>query len=341
MNLEYDDDETSLLHQAAEVFARIAPVPPTGLSPRPSTWPALVAAGWSDIGAAIADAEMSTGVGLGLMRAAGRHLMVEEFVSSAFLLSSLRTRVADPEQEAGLAAALRARPGVLLGDGRQAALPLVEPDTVSGFAFGLADDVDVYRLRCPGSSVVLERWVGPPAACTRLAGLSSTVGTIRVTGGQWRQFDLDMTEADVAALDATARLLHCGAFIGAAEQLVDLTCAYVRGRFQFGVPIGTFQAVKHGLADAFTALTVAWNSVLTAVADGADESLAPLVARLLTVDAAMAAARAGAQFHGGMGFTAESNVHLFLKAILDGAQRFSPRDDVAIALGRRFAEASC
>ena len=341
MNLEYDEDECALLRQAAEVLAGIAPIPSTGSAPRPSAWPALVAAGWSDVGAAVAEGEMSIGVGLGLMRAAGRQLLAEEFVSSAFLLSALRARVADVDRGAELAGALRARPGVLLGDGRQAALPLVGPDTVSGFAFGLADDLDVYRLRCPGPYAVLERWEGAAAERARLAELSPAVGTIRVAGGQWRQYDLDMTEADVATLEANARLLHSGALIGAAEQLVDITCRHVCDRFQFGVPVGTFQAVKHGLADAYTALAVAWNSLLSAVADGADESLAPLAARLLTVDAALSAARAGAQFHGGMGFTAESSVHLFLKAILDGVQRFSQRDDIAIALGRLFAEESC
>jgi hypothetical protein len=342
VNLEFDPDESALLRQAGEVFARVAPIPASGAVRRPSPWRDLVAAGWADVGAALADAELSLGVALGLARAAGRQLLIEEFVTSGFLLSALGTRVGVPDARTELAAALRARPGVLLGDGRQAALPAVDGAAIEGFAFGLCGEVDVYRLRTDGARPVLELWAGAAPQIESVAELSPGVGTVQLAGdGQWRGFALDATRADLEAYDVQARLLHSAALVGAGERLVELTCDHVRSRVQFGVPIGSFQAVKHGLADAFTALAVAWDALLVAAADGADTELAPLVARLLAVDAALAAARAGAQFHGGMGFTAESNVHLFLTAILDGAQRFAAPDDVAVELGRRFVAAAC
>ena len=69
--------------------------------------------------------------------------------------------------------------------------------------------------------------------------------------------------------------------------------------------------------------------------------MAPLIARYLAVDAALQSARAGAQFHGGIGFTAELNVHYFLRTVIEGAQRFGSPDDFAIAIGRALAGSQC
>jgi alkylation response protein AidB-like acyl-CoA dehydrogenase len=190
---------------------------------------------------------------------------------------------------------------------------------------------------------MLQRWDGGAAVVEPVAGLSPSVASVTLSqsGGHWVDYELRDDPLGLARLETEALLVHSAALIGCAERLIEITCEHGRNRVQFGVPIGSFQAVKHGLADAFTALAVAWNAILCAVAEGSDQIIAPLVARVLAVDSTLTAARAGAQFHGGMGFTAELNVHLFLKAILDGTQRFVAPDDAAVELGRRFAEAAC
>ena len=286
--------------------------------------------------------ELPLAVAVGLSRQAGRQLLAEELVSTGWELSAL-VNSAGEDSRAQLHDQLNERPAVLLGDGRRQAVPVVTGDITAGCRFGAAPGCGVYRLLGQEGGLVLQRWDGAPPAVAPLAGLSPSVAAVTVdpAAGEWRDYPLGWPEADLGPLRTQVLLAHSAALIGSAERLLEITCQHVRSRVQFGVPIGSFQAVKHGLADVHTALVVAWNAVLSAAADGAEPLLAPLVARVLTVQAALAAARAGAQFHGGMGFTAELNVHLFLKAILDGVQRGGAPDDVAVELGRRFVAAAC
>jgi hypothetical protein len=344
MNLEYDDEEIGLLRLAGEVLQKLAPVPQSGFEGEPTgIWPALVAAGWGDIGAAVAHGELSLAVAIDLFRKGGQQLFVEQYVTSGYLLSALSVHLPDPDARGGLRESLRAAPGVLLGDGRTQAIPVVSDDEVSGYCFGLANGGHVYRLIRAGERFVLQRWEGAEPVTRRLADLSLSVGSVTVdpAAGRWIGYELALTAEQLEQLQTQALIVHSAALIGCSERLLEITCAYTRERVQFGVPVGSFQAVKHGLADVYAALVVAWNATLSAVADGSDETLAPLIARQLSVDAALLAARAGAQFHGGIGFTAELNVHLFLKIILDGVQRCLAPDEVAAALGRRFAVTAC
>jgi alkylation response protein AidB-like acyl-CoA dehydrogenase len=109
-----------------------------------------------------------------------------------------------------------------------------------------------------------------------------------------------------------------GAFLlGLARRCVDLTVAYARERQQFGVPIGSFQAVKHPLADAVVGTEFAWPAVMRAAHSLSigDPSAAMHVAmaKALASDAAYRASRVCLQAHGAMGYTVEYDLHLFLK----------------------------
>jgi alkylation response protein AidB-like acyl-CoA dehydrogenase len=104
--------------------------------------------------------------------------------------------------------------------------------------------------------------------------------------------------------------------VGLSAATRDMAVAYAGTREQFGQPIGAFQAIKHMCADM---------AVRTAAADaqtcyaavtfglGAQSHRDVASARLLASDAALANAKANIQIHGGMGFTAECDAHLFLK----------------------------
>ena len=351
MNLEYDDDESDLLRQVGDLLERIAPVPASGREAPAAVWTGLVDAGLSELGAAVHQNELPLSIVVDLSRRAGRQLLVEQFVSSAYALPALSAAVADDDARRVVAARLRARPGVLLADGSSRLVPVV-PDTVTaGVCFGDVPRSDLYRIVYPAGRFVLQRWDGPPPVVTPLAQLSLSIAAVAVdpAGGRWVGYPLRAGRATVDRLEAEVLLVHSAAMVGCAERLLEITLDHVRGRVQFGVPIGSFQAVKHGLADVYTALVVAWNAILSAAAAAAEEAaalaseqeIALLVARVLAVDAALSAARAGAQFHGGIGYTAELNVHLFLKTILDGAQRGGTPGDMAIELGRRFAASAC
>jgi alkylation response protein AidB-like acyl-CoA dehydrogenase len=105
--------------------------------------------------------------------------------------------------------------------------------------------------------------------------------------------------------------------VGLARRMIDLTVDYTKERTQFGVPIGSFQAVKHHLADARIALEFARPLVYRAawsVAEG--EPGRPVdvsMAKAQASDAAMLAARHALQCHGAMGYSFEYDLHLYMK----------------------------
>jgi alkylation response protein AidB-like acyl-CoA dehydrogenase len=117
--------------------------------------------------------------------------------------------------------------------------------------------------------------------------------------------------------------LAAGAAVLAAEQLglaqrcLDLTVAYVKERRQFARPIGSFQALKHRLADLWTTITLARAAsryAAACLADGdPDAPVAIALAKSACCEAAVLAAQECVQLHGGIGFTWEHPAHLYLK----------------------------
>ncbi|MPY58939.1 acyl-CoA dehydrogenase family protein [Streptomyces spongiae] len=107
-----------------------------------------------------------------------------------------------------------------------------------------------------------------------------------------------------------ARLATAAQALGVGLALLDRTVAYVRQRTQFGAPIGSFQAVKHRLADAKVALEFARPLVLGAAVtlDPADVAAAKVTA----CEAAYTTARTALQLHGAIGYTAEYDLSLWL-----------------------------
>ena len=98
---------------------------------------------------------------------------------------------------------------------------------------------------------------------------------------------------------------------GLAQRMLDMTADYVRERTQFGVPIGSFQAVKHHLANARVALEFARPLVYRAAATL--ESAHTSMAKLKADEAALLTARAALQCHGAIGYTTEYDLHLYMK----------------------------
>ena len=128
-----------------------------------------------------------------------------------------------------------------------------------------------------------------------------------------------LTEDPVAvalALDRGA-LGTAAVLVGLGQTMLDLTVGYVTEREQFGRPIGSFQAVKHHLADAALALEfarpavgrAAWSIARAEPTRARDVSMAKAMAS----DAADLVARKALQCHGAIGYTVEADLHLFLK----------------------------
>ncbi|HMG43586.1 MAG TPA: acyl-CoA dehydrogenase family protein [Acidimicrobiales bacterium] len=127
-----------------------------------------------------------------------------------------------------------------------------------------------------------------------------------------------------------AALLAAAQQVGLGYAALDRATTYAGERHQFGRPIGSFQAVKHLLADAVVGLEVARAAVdaaaVTADEDG-DVDRAVTSARIVASEAAATAARNSIQVHGGMGYTWELPVHLYLKRILVLDQVVGSADD--------------
>jgi alkylation response protein AidB-like acyl-CoA dehydrogenase len=106
--------------------------------------------------------------------------------------------------------------------------------------------------------------------------------------------------------------------LGLADRLTEMSVAYAKERVQFDRPIGGFQAIKHVLADMVTRTEVARAAVYAAGAHLDAPALPALdrsisTAKVIAGEAAIANGKAATQVHGGMGFTWEVDVHLFLK----------------------------
>jgi alkylation response protein AidB-like acyl-CoA dehydrogenase len=110
--------------------------------------------------------------------------------------------------------------------------------------------------------------------------------------------------------------------VGTCQALFDMTLQYAKDREQFGVPIGSFQAVKHKLADMYVALERARASVyfaaLTIAEDDERRSTATAMAKAAAGDAQRLIAQEAIQVHGGVGYTWEHDLHLYVKRAKSG-----------------------
>lgn len=133
------------------------------------------------------------------------------------------------------------------------------------------------------------------------ASIDSTRSLTEVSGAD----SFDPAALDRAVLAASAQLL------GAGERVLADSVTYVKQRKQFGREIGSYQAIKHQLADVRIALDFARPLVLGAALGEVPASAAKVAAS----DAAYLAARTGLQVHGAIGYTAEFDLSLWLNRI--------------------------
>ncbi|MEV4331950.1 acyl-CoA dehydrogenase family protein [Streptomyces sp. NPDC049597] len=129
--------------------------------------------------------------------------------------------------------------------------------------------------------------------------------------------------------------------VGAAERCLELTVAYAKERIQFGRPIGSFQAIKHRLADAYvlveSARSAALGAACAAAAGSPELTRCAAVAKSACSEAFSAVAGETIQLHGGIGITWEHDAHRYFKRAHGSAQLFgSPawhRGRLAMELG--------
>ncbi|MEX2392933.1 MAG: acyl-CoA dehydrogenase family protein [Actinomycetota bacterium] len=134
--------------------------------------------------------------------------------------------------------------------------------------------------------------------------------------------DVDISEdtaLDVSAMPRAAwRALVATAGVqnGIAMRLLELSTQYAKDREQFGRPIGSFQAIKHKLADMHTAIeatrATTWYAAY-AIASGTEDETAAAIAKIAANSTEAMCNRDALQIHGGIGFTWEHDLHFWLK----------------------------
>ncbi len=150
---------------------------------------------------------------------------------------------------------------------------------------------------------------------------------------------------DVARVRAVARAAVAAESAGATRRCLELTVEHTRQRTQFGRPIGSFQALKHRMADMHVQVETAESAALaaaTAVATGADLATdlatTAATAKVWCTEAFTSVAGEMIQLHGGIAITWEHDAHLYLKRAYGNAQLFgSPRElvsELSVELGQ-------
>jgi len=129
--------------------------------------------------------------------------------------------------------------------------------------------------------------------------------------------------------------------VGTCQVMFDITLDYAKQREQFGVPIGSFQAIKHKFADLLVALekarASAYFAALTIAEDDERRAIASSAAKVAAADCERAMSKEGIQLHGGIGYTWEHDMHLYVRraksdSLLIGSAG-EHRERIAHALG--------
>ena len=158
-----------------------------------------------------------------------------------------------------------------------------------------------------------------PAAysTTRCEGLDRTtrLSTIDLSG-TGEKLDNSSPEVLQELLDRAA-VLVANDLVGIARKALTETVEYDKTRVQFGKPVGSFQAIKHELADVHVAVTMAEHAATYAAfavdTDRDDKTLAVSIAKSKAADTARKATSDMIQYHGGIGYTWEHDAHFYFK----------------------------
>jgi alkylation response protein AidB-like acyl-CoA dehydrogenase len=288
VDFDLSDDQVALRDAARDLLDKLASPErvrqaTTGFDGE--LWRAMIDQGWLDL-ESLGLGEVEHAV---LLEQTGRHLAPVPFLQTTLAIAALR-RAGEDDLVAELAA------GERIGTVGWQDAPVVYAD--------LADVV--VRATPDGVSVLEGRRTAEPAMdLTRSVGW--VAGDGRRVGGP----------GDADALLDRAAIGHAAEMLGAAERVLEMTTQYAKDRVQFGKPIGSFQAVKHRCADMLVDVEGMRSAVYWAAwclgAGHADTSIASSTAKVWCADAAKRVMASGLQVHGGIGFTWEHDLHLFLK----------------------------
>jgi alkylation response protein AidB-like acyl-CoA dehydrogenase len=173
---------------------------------------------------------------------------------------------------------------------------------------------DVADVVIAANGTTLSRWTTFTAH--RVDAMDLTRRLARVEPTETADIGADPGLANIAAILLAAEQ------IGAATKCLDLTVDYTKDRVQFGRPIGSFQALKHRMADLYVAVQSARAVVNDAVTEPSATSAA--LARVAASEAFSKVAAEAVQMHGGIAITWEHDIQLYFKRAHGSAQLLGP-----------------
>jgi alkylation response protein AidB-like acyl-CoA dehydrogenase len=310
MDFDLSADQQALREAARELLAaaasmdRVRAVMGAPEGHDPVLWKQIAEQGWLALEVAAADG----GLGLSFVETAvlaeeiGRHVAPAPFLSTALALAAFRDA-----GDAGPLADWRAgmAEGALVGAVAWGGHPVVD--------LPIADVLVVVDHAGAGVRALEVGGRRPPAepamdATRTLAWLGelAVADAVAVGGGELAEAMLDRGAAAFAA-----------ELLGAADRALVMATEYAKVREQFGRPIGSFQAVKHRLADMLVDVegmrSAAYYAAWAVATDAPDRSLAASTAKSWCADASRRVMASALQVHGGIGFTWEHDLHLYLK----------------------------
>jgi alkylation response protein AidB-like acyl-CoA dehydrogenase len=299
-------------------------------------WPLLARAGW--IGLEVAEEAGGAGVTFAevavILQEMGRAAAPNSYLGgAAFSVGALNSLQPNASRDALLSdvAAGAVRAAVALGS-----FELDGAQRLSGRAEFVPDAEGADRLLVVASGSdgipVVARTAGlnvepQPVldATRRLAAVTANSVPVEEI---WR-FEGDPVEQVRRLHDRACVAVACDS-LGLSEAMLAATVEYAKLRQQFGRPIGSFQAVKHACADMQVKIAVSRqlvNAAVEAVAENRDASTAASMAKAYVSGAAVDVVGKAMQLHGGIGYTWESGIHVYLKrALLNRALFGSPAE---------------
>ena len=243
----------------------------------PAGWDDIAAGGWDMVGAA----EDDGGAGLGIRDLISLAMVVGRWVPPLPVLETImakRWSSAARESEGPVTVAIRTESGRILAP------------------FG----------ETPGISVLVD--ANPPdgaIAAPTIVAADDYAPSLRLVESD-RASAISVEQAHELAVVWAAEAAGC------AKRTLEIAVDYVKQRNQFGQPVGRFQAVKHHLADALMSSQESESAVFWAASDA--PKLAPALE--IAFDSALRTAEIATQAHGGMGFTWELGLHVYLRQIV-------------------------
>ncbi|MCE0761981.1 acyl-CoA/acyl-ACP dehydrogenase [Pseudonocardia kujensis] len=192
-------------------------------------------------------------------------------------------------------------------------------DALTGTASRVLDAGSAHVLVIArGETVLIADTTAAGVATTRVPSTDPSRRIFRVTFDSTPVTELAATPDAVALARATADINLAATHVGGAAQALDMTLEYLGTRHQFGKPIGSFQALKHRMADAAVAVSLARELVHGAAAtvgrgSPADATLATRTALIAAAQAAQEVTEEAIQLHGGIGFTEEHDIGLYYR----------------------------